>query len=479
MIVTSAAAKKRLKKRQDYQPKPIDLDPGFPKQNAFVEDTARYIAAQCSRRAGKTNGLAIRFFKTMAKYPKSQCIYLSLTFDSARDIMWPVLQELNDKYSLGCTFVESKLWMIHPNGAKLKLMGADMKNFIKRLKGRKHPGVGIDEAQDFGAHLQSLIDDVLTPSIADYPDGWLAVTGTPGPVPQGYFFDVTQNGKYGYSHHSWTLFENPYMPNPQAFLADLKAKREWPEDHPTLLREWLNRWVLDVEALWVRYRESLNHFTELPQLPGNMQYNYILGIDIGFKDADALAVLAWSEASATTYLIKEVITPKQGLTELVEQIQALQKQYEFSKMVIDQGGLGLKLAEEMRRRHSIPVQPADKARKQENVDILNDAMRCQRFMAKSASRFAQDSYLVQIDWDKSTPDRIIVKKKPHSDIIDAVLYGFKESPAFSYQAPTKKPTPGSDEAAKALEAQLWEAAQSHFEEQADIEKQLNDFGLSD
>src|SRR5271169_3888211 len=153
-MITKASANKRLKKIQDYQPKPILLDPNFPQQNAFIADKARYIDAQCSRRAGKTNGLAIRFFQTMEKHPRSRCIYLSLTFDSAKEIMWPILQELNITHNLGCAFVESKLLMTHPNGAKLKLVGADQKNFIKRLKGKKHPGIAIDEAQDFGTHLQ-------------------------------------------------------------------------------------------------------------------------------------------------------------------------------------------------------------------------------------------------------------------------------------------------------------------------------------
>lgn len=471
-MLTSDGAKIRLRNRQNYQPKPIELDPRFPPQNDLINDPARFLAVQCSRRAGKTNGLAIRFLKTLEKYPNSQCIYLALTFDSARDIMWPVLQELNEKYKLGCKFIESKLWMLHPNGAKLKLMGADMKNFIKRLKGRKYPGVGIDEAQDFGAHLQSLVDDVLTPSIADYADGWLALTGTPGPVPQGFFFDITQRRKFGYSYHGWTLFENPYMPNPQVFLQDLKIKREWEDNNPTLLREWRNQWVLDVQSLWVRYNEGKNHYQALPPLPGGKTWNYILGVDVGYNDADALAVLAWSDAFPATYLIKEVITAKQGWTELAEQIQAVMKEYPIYKIVMDEGALGKKGAEELRRRHSLPVQPADKTRKQENVEILNDSLRTGRFMAKSASRFAQDSYLIQIDWDKTTPDKIVIKKKPHSDIIDAVLYAFKESPAFTYQAPPPKPKPGTKEWADAQENSMFEAAQAHFQEQANAERRF-------
>ncbi len=455
-IVSKDAVYKELASRSAVvKSNPIELADNFPHQNAFVNDTSRYIDAQCSRRAGKTNGLVLRFLKTMEKHPKSTCLYLSLTQDSAKEIMWPVLLEMNEKYALNCVFTESKLEMKHPNGSKLKLMGADLKNFIKRLKGRKYPGVGIDEAQDFGVHLQSLIDDVLTPAISDYKDGWLALTGTPGPVPQGYFFQVTQERKYGYSHHEWSLLENPYMPDPHAFIADLVKKREWLSDNPTLLREYRNQWVLDPNSLWVRYDKEINDYKELPK---ENKWNYIMGVDIGFNDADAIAIVAWSEQTKETYLVEEKITKKQGLTELVEQMNDMHKKYSIYKVVMDEGGLGKKLAEEVRRRHSINVEPADKARKQENVELLNDALRLGKFRAKGSSQFAQDSYLVQIDWDKSTPNRIVVKKKPHSDIIDAVLYAFKESYAFTYQpAPPTPPKWGTKEWADAQEDSMFQA----------------------
>ena len=107
-------------------PKEIKLEDNFPLQNAFITDKSRYLVAQCSRRSGKTTGLGIRFARTMNNHPKSQSVYLALTRDSAFEIMWPVMQELNDTYNLGYTFTESKLTITHPNGAKLKLMGADM-----------------------------------------------------------------------------------------------------------------------------------------------------------------------------------------------------------------------------------------------------------------------------------------------------------------------------------------------------------------
>lgn len=434
--------------------KKLQVAEDFPQQNAFVKDKSRYIAAQCSRRAGKSNGLAFRFLTTMEQYPGCTCIYLALTRDSAKNIMWPVLEEIDDKYKIGCAFKESTLTMTHPNKSKLMLYGADMPNFIRRLKGQKSPGIGIDESQDFGSHLESLINDVLTPMMVDYSDSWLAVVGTPGPVPQGHYFEITHNKRFGYSNHYWTLLDNPYIPDAAGFIKDLIERRQWEPTHPTLLREWQNQWVLDMDSLWIRYNKEKNHYSELPKYV--KKWNYILGIDIGFKDADALAVLAWSEEDPSTYLVEEIITTKQDITSLMQQIESVSKKYDIYKMVIDQGGLGLKIAEEMRRRHAIPVEPADKKLKSENVGILNDELRLGKFKAKAMSRFAQDSYLIQIDWLKSTPDKIVIKKDPHSDIIDAVLYAHKESYSFTHKPETLAPRYGSKEWADSQSNEMWE-----------------------
>lgn len=473
MALNLKTIEKERARREKLQAVKIELDPNFISQNNLIKDTSRYIAAQCSRRAGKTNALAIKFFETLKNHPKSICYYIALTNDSAMEIMWPVLQELNDKFKLGYEFTPSKRIMSHANGAKLKIYGSDTKNFIKRLKGRKTPGVGIDEAQDFGPHLQSLIDDVITPMLADYEDSWLALTGTPGPVPQGYFFDVTQNSKYGYSLHKWSLLENPYMPDPAAFIDDLKKRREWDDNHPTLLREWKNNWILDTDSLWIRYTASKNDYKELPTLSKGKKYSYILGVDWGFKDSDALAVLAYSDESPITYLVEELVTPRQGITELTNQIQEIRTRYDISKIIMDEGAGGKKMAEEMRRQHAIPVEPAEKQRKQETVDFFNDALRTGRFLARSSSRFVLDSYLVQIDWERSRPDKLVIKKNPHSDIIDAVIYAFKCSPAYAWEkAPTAPPKVGSKEWADQQQSEMWNKATEFFEQQQEMQKKL-------
>lgn len=453
-----------IESRAVSKPQPITLHDAFESQNNFILDNTRFIVAQCSRRAGKSNGLAIRFFRTMESHPRSRSVYLSLTRESAFEIMWPALIDIDDRFKLGCTFTESKLLITHPNGSQLKLFGADQKNFAKRLKGKKHPAIAIDEAQDFGSHLQSLVDDVLTPCMTDYSDAWLALTGTPGPIPAGYWYQVSHERKYGFSWHGWTLLDNPYLPDPQGFITDLKERREWDDTHPTLQREWYNQWVLDLESLWIRYVKEKCHYLYLP----DANWNYLLGVDLGYEDADALAVLAYSDVGPTTYLVDEVVIPHQGLTELVNEINKIRERYDISKIVCDEGGLGKKMAEEIRRQHKIPIHPADKKRKQETVTFLNDAMRKGYFKAKGDSRFARDSQNIQIDREKTTEDKYKLKG-PHSDIIDAVIYAFKESPAYSWEAPKPAVKVGSPQWMKKQEEDMFTQAL----ERAQLEKEAS------
>lgn len=442
----------------------------FPQQDLFVKDPSKYLAALCTRRAGKTNALARRFIETMKTHPNSLCRYIALTRDSAKDIMWPVLTEMNERMELGAELSETNLTMTLPNGAKLKLYGADMKNFVRRLRGAKSPANAVDEAQEFeSSHLEDLIDNILTPSILDYSDGWIAMTGTPGPIPRGLFYDVTTNNKGGYSVHKWSLFDNPFLPDPYGFVDDLKRRRGWNDATATYMREYGGYWLLDADSLLIKYKAELNNYAELPVA----EWVYILGIDIGLRDSDALAVVGWHERSSSVYLVDEIVTPDQDITTLSEQIERLIRIYNPSKIVMDTGGLGAKIAEELRRRKGLPIHAADKKRKMENVAFLNEWLRLGRFKAKQSSRFASDSMKVQIDWDKSTPDKMALKPGFHSDIIDAVLYAFKESPAFTYQEPMAGPKPGTKAWYDKEVFDMEKAAEEHFER---IEQgELNEF----
>jgi hypothetical protein len=299
--------------------------------------------------------------------------------------------------------------------------------------------------------------------------GTLCLIGTPGPVPSGFFYDTSNNS--GWSHHSWSFWDNPHIPakagltHKELFEQELANRGVTTED-PSIQREWFGKWVLDINALVYRYDAAKNDYVGLQTAP----HTYILGIDIGYDDADALAILAWNETSKLTYLVEEVITKKQGLTELVGQIEVLQKKYDISKIVMDMGGLGKKIAEEIIRRYKIPVEAAEKSRKAEYIELLNDSLRTGSLKIKAGSRFAHDAMRVEWDYDKSTPDRKVVSNKYHSDICDAVLYAWRYSYSFTYQAPKPQPKYGTDPFWKEEAERMEEAAEEHFKQLEEMDK---------
>lgn len=457
----------------------------FSEQLAFVRDPSPNKLAVCSRRSGKTIACAADLIDTALSEPNVVCIYITLSRNNSKKIIWRELKKINREYSLDADENLSELSMTYPNKSIIYLSGAKDTNEIEKFRGLAIKKVYIDEAQSFRQYIQELINDILAPALMDYA-GTLCLTGTPSPIPTGFFHDCIfppkkedseEEVKSSWAVHSWTFFNNPFIvkksKQTHQQMLDRELKRRGVKaDDPSIQREWFGRWVQDKDSLLIHYNPLTNHFTTLPANSPSKKLNYIMGIDLGYDDADAIAIIAWSEDSPVTYLVEEIVTARQGITELVTQIESLTKKYEIDKIVMDQGGLGKKIAEEIRRQKHIPVQPADKALKMQNVAFLNDALRTGRFMAKSASKFAQDSYLVEIDRDKSRPDKIVVSTKYHSDIIDAVLYAFKESPAYTYQAAKPKAVVGSMEWAAEQSTAMFEAEMERMQQIAEMEKML-------
>lgn len=446
----------------------------FDKQLAFVEDPAPFKVAVCSRRAGKTIACAAHLIHTAINNKDSTNLYITLSGTSGKRIIWKEFKKIIKNFDLKTKINDLELSITFQNGAVIYIVGAKDATEIEKFRGLPIKLCYIDECQSFREYIKDLIDDIIGPALIDYA-GSLCLIGTPGPVPTGYFHECAVLSKEWAKHH-WTFWDNPFIPitskmtHQQVFDREMRRRGTTIND-PSIQREWFGKWVLDSDSLLIHYDSNKNHYFDLP---AKNKYHYVLGIDIGYKDADALAVLGYSDDDPMTYLVEEVVTPKQGITELVQQIQILQQKYDIIKMVMDMGGLGKKIGEEIIRRYQIPVEAADKTRKMENIELMNDALRTGKLKAKSDSKFVQDSYLVEIDRDKSKPDRIVVSSRYHSDIIDAVLYAFKLSPAYAYEPPKPQyPKWGTKEWADQQEDKMFEAElEGHLKEQ-EHQKWLN------
>ncbi len=442
----------------------------FDKQLEFINHPSRWKTACCGGRAGKTVGDAAYLIKEAMAFERCVTLYITLSRTNAKKLIWPELKIINETFDLGGIPNESDLSMKFGESF-IYASGASAKNEIERFRGLPLRLAIIDEVQSFPSYVQALIDDVISKRLFDF-NGTLALTGTPGPVPSGYFYDACQN--MAYAHFHWTMFDNPWIEKKsgkkaQDLLNEELARKGVDINDPSIQREVFGKWVTDTTSLVLHYNATINHYDELP--PAG--YEHIMGIDLGFKDADAICILGHSNKSATTYLVDEVITAKQGLTELFDQVERLRNVYQPYKIVIDTGGLGLKIAESMRSRYGIPVQAAEKVRKFENLELFNDSLRTGNFKAKKTSRFAQDAMLLEWDKDKQRPDKKVISERFHSDIIDAALYAWRESPAYSYQKPKALPKYGSKEWAeqeeREMERQAFERAERNLSNDEDNE----------
>ncbi len=385
----------------------------FPAQRSFVEEPSSFATADTGRRAGKSEGIARWLLAKEVAMPKAPALYFTLTRPDAKRIMWEPLKALSAKHSLGLEPRESTLTFRRGGRDRIYLTGCNNATEIGKMRGSGWGAVAGDEAQNFPAYLKPLVEETLTPALMDY-DGAIRLTGTPGPVPIGYFYDCTRSSKW--AHHKWTPFDNPHV-KAKKLLRQVCELRGITEEHPSIQREFYGRWVYDQSALVFAYEASRNDYGIPPLLT-----DYVLGVDLGFDDADAIAVLGWTEKRPELYLVEEHVLAKQSITELTAKIRELHAKYDPLATVVDTGGLGKKIADEIRKRTAIPLEAADKARKLEHIELLNDALRSGRMFARRDSRFAQDSLLVE--WDRSNPEKPKISDRFHSDICDAVLYAY-------------------------------------------------------
>lgn len=395
----------------------------FKEQLAFIEDQSPWVTASCSRRAGKTEVCAFDLIHTSLSRPNLVCLYITLTRANAERLVWPKMLAVNDLYQLGGVVNISKLSLTFPNGSVIYCSGCKDKSELDKFRGLALKLIYIDEVQSFKSFIRELIDEVLAPTLADYA-GSLKLLGTPAPLKSGFFWESLNSDAY--AHHHWTFWQNPFIAKKSGLthkeILDRELKRRGVDkSHPSVRREWFGEWTIDTESLVLHYEAQRNHYEQLPELN-----DYVIAVDVGHDDADAIAVIGWHNHVRKAYLVEEWVQNQQGVTELAEQIKRLYDHFKPLKVVMDTGGLGKKIAEEIRKRYLIPVVAAEKSRKIEFLALLDDALRRGDFLAKESSRFAQDTFIVEWDYDKSTSDKLVIKDDPHSDIVDSVLYGFRE-----------------------------------------------------
>lgn len=415
-------------------PKPVFYDEIFTKQKDFICDTAKFKAGFCTRRAGKSYGAGLELFANANSMPGVSCLYVALTRDSAKRIMFrDVLGTINRKYGLDAKPNLTDLTYTLPNDSTIYLLGMDSKpEEAEKALGQKFKKVVLDEAGSFRRDLRPIVYGILAPACVDL-SGTISMIGTPTNLTKGLFYDVVW-GKTepGWSLHHWTAFDNPFMvDNWTKEIEDLKSRNPLVVETPYFKQMYLGEYVVDSSKLVYRFSEERN--TMRSPLPDNLLY--VLGVDLGFDDASAFSLCGFSDTDPTLYIIDTYKKKGMTVSDVAERIKYYERQFKPYKMIID--GANKQAVEEMKQRYNLSLTTADKAGKAEFIEIMNSELiqgRIKVLPAAEEAVFAESDNLI---WDERA-DKRVEHPACENHLMDSILYAWRYT--YSYLSKPKERT---------------------------------------
>lgn len=450
----------------------------FLAQRGYVFDEGRRISLVTGRGAGKSAAQLMRMVRAMMHRVRANCLYIASTRESAERLAWNELKRIIvDSLRLsGVMFHEAKLVCTLPNGSRLQLFGADGKDDINRLRGITYHEVGVDETASIKIGiLQELLIEVLGPRMI----GTLALLGTPGKQLDGMFFEATSPamagvdsatekprhrpwndrelpeyaGWEGWSSHAWNIKDGVdagIAAMAEIYAAQLLEKRRhgWSDSNPYWLREYMGVWVPDDTASVYQYRphdDEGNEFNEwspkrdsfgfavLP--PEFRDWDYGIGVDIGWKDAFALEVFAFSpsDTSRTLYHVYEIYTPRIYARKLAEILVGEKLNLEKCAGVIGRIGWpvvmvgdfargGGSLLKELAEVYGITIAAADKPyhQKESSIELANSTFYEGRIKIMKGSHLAEE--LIALQWVVDQYGKRMENKSQNNHACDAMIY---------------------------------------------------------
>jgi hypothetical protein len=440
---------------------------GFIQQRDFILDEERHKVLLAPRRAGKSYGVGLHMIYTMMLRPGANVVYIARSRDKAREIMWQELKNLNRDFEIDIKLSETYLGGWCPNGSHFRLRGCETVADIEAFIGEAFDLVVVDEGASHAPQLlDKLIDKALEATLGDTA-GTMILTGTPGPVLAGRFYQTSgepafevidakdEEGKpirlarsrpfaektsprwtdvvYGWSYHFWTRKENtsPRGKNLWKEALRIKLVNQWSDDNPIWMREYLGRWVPDGGNLvYNKFNPERNCWDPPPDVLPKDRFKLLkkghvwrcaLGIDFGQKDPTVAAVVAWSETCKEIYQIYERILPKEECTppKWAEMISDISAAFPIDRAVGDFGPYGEMLQRQLAEEYGITVEMADKKDKRTFIELLNGDFHDQRCFVLRESEFTRQSMM--LCWD----DTGLKEKNQRNDACDALVYTWR------------------------------------------------------
>jgi hypothetical protein len=416
-------------------------------QRTILFSRAKYQFFMAGRRAGKSQGLSYWFTDAFVQKPDARCLYIGLTITRAMAQLWQPIMTLFSELGIKVKEQSRIEGRILTEAGGLMLFGGNgSKDEREKNRGPHWDRVAIDESQS-QKELMYLVESILSPTLID-TGGQLALAGT-GPRVRGTYWEAVFLGQWadGRSLYpdalrlNWNLTQNPFIPNHETALAEIRAEKQLKETDSLYVREYLGRISYDDDALVLRLAEA-NAFTDatLSGWIGSQpvtDVRFTAGLDFGFTDSDAFVIICYSTSKRERWIVFEYKQNRIGTAELAVEIRKgleyVRTSPLFAKVVTkefmiysDTGGNAIS-AYDLATQYSLPIQAAYKAEKAMAVELLQDECRRGVLRARRDGPFWDESLktiYARDDTDKLT--REIDDETFHPDMIPAVTYAMRD-----------------------------------------------------
>ena len=422
----------------------------MPLQKEFVTDLALRKAAITTRQAGKT--FAVRHLAAKAVLEnewsdrqKNQPIfqYITQTAKDAVDLFWTPFRELCDRLGLEAHWDDHQLRAQFPNGVLVRAGGCATRAEIEKYRGVSYVGVVIDEAQSLGpALLEDLYVQSITPALLAY-NGWVALTGTPGFTRTGLFFDIYSERRRGWAKHTWSYMTNVSFA-PEVRTLDWLEENVGPVSSPKVQREYFANWVSDSSELVYQFSRDRNFFNG--DLPAGHDWRYLIGLDVGFRDPCAFVVGAYCRTHPDLFIVHAEQHQHMLPTPIANKVTELTEKYPTHRIMVDTGGsMARNNMEEWILRYNFPMQPADKTKKYDYIEHMNNQF-AQGHIKVAPHLVELTKEWEMLPWGIPDPDKVRNDGRPtehpgfNNHLSDAALYMWRESLAYRFKG-NKAPAP--------------------------------------
>jgi hypothetical protein len=401
------------------------------RQRDALGGNKRFRAWLAGRRAGKTYAAAVWLLGGKTGQTSAYC---ARSLKSAKAIMLGVFAELNARYGLNLEIRGSTGTIIEPNGHIIQFYGLRDMAQADLMRGTKFRRVFIDEGGTFGDELLKYsIESVIQPTLIDLR-GEMVVAGTPGPIPKGYFYDITGNpglespfeGRWPTWH--WTFEENPHVPR-ELVLEEALAVNGWEPHHATFRREYGGIWCEDAEALIYKYKGE--QWAPPPQTGVT-----VMAIDFGVVDSTTWSIGRQGyETRPHVHIVEAKARDHIDLPEIASITRQLMEKWSVNRILADEGALGKALANNLRNQYRLPIEPARKAHKRARIDGARGRLYAGTLHICAEATPLYDEW-VNLCWNDTRDDH---HPRQADDISDATLYMLDAEEFSAWEFPVEPP----------------------------------------